>query len=470
MRRRILGSMVGLVVLSLVLVGAGTAMVAWTRAASTTERYVADQTRAMAVAFEEAIPFLARTARGPEHLERLRRSLDLEEIGLVLVPRDGGPIHVLSNLPSTVTDADLRPLAEEPGGPHVAAHTSGFRDDVAWAAAVVPLAPDAIGPAIIVAATRRAVDPLAGTYRWMLLGALASIAVSVLVAILLSRSLARPVADVAAAAHRIAEGHLDTRLGSTSSSERDRSRRPNEVDELVEAVDSMAEGLERSRGLERQFLLSVSHDLRTPLTSIRGYAEGLVDGAVTDVSGAGEVILSEAARLDRLVRDLLDLARLDTRQFALDLQPTDLAGTTTAVVHGFGPTATEAGISLSVGSGGPSMAMVDRDRWSQVVGNLVANGLRYGSTSVRVTIQASGDWIEVRVSDDGPGIDADDLPHVFERLYVAQHRPADRESGSGLGLAIVRELVEAMDGTVRAVSPPDGGTEMVVRLPSVGQD
>ncbi len=463
--------MVGLVVLAIVLVGAGTAVVAWTRAASTTERHVADQTRAMAVAFEDAMPYLTRPAIGPGRLERLQRSLDLEEIGLVLVPRDGGPLHVLSGLPDVVSEDDLRPLAEHPAGPDQEAHASGFRGEVAWAAAVVPLAPDAVGPAIVVVATRRAVDPLAGTYRWMLLGALASIVVSVLVALRLSRSLARPVVDVAAAAHRIADGRLDTRLdphpGQTSS------RRTDEVSELVAAVNAMAEGLERSRGLERQFLLSISHDLRTPMTSIRGYAEGLADGTVTDTRRAGEVVLAEATRLDRLVRDLLDLARLDARQFTLDPVAIDVASATVEVVHGFGPAAQEADITLTVVSsddGDTSTARIDHDRWSQVVGNLVENGLRYAASSLTVTIQAIDGWVEVRVADDGPGIAAADLPHVFERLYVAEHRPADRESGSGLGLAIVRELVEAMDGEVRADASSDGGTVMVVRVPSVGEE
>lgn len=462
--------MVGLVVLALILVGAGTAVVAGTRAASTTEQHVSDQTRAMAAAFEDATPFLARTALGPGRLDRLRRSLDLEEIGLVLVPRDGGALHVLSDLPAVVTDTDLRPLAEDPPGPHVAVHAAGFRDEVAWAAAVVPLAPDAIGPAIVVVATRRAVDPLAGAYAWMLLAALASIVVSVLVALRLSRSLARPVVDVAAAANRIAEGHLDTRLGPTSSGQSGRSRRPNEVDELIEAVDSMARGLERSRGLERQFLLSISHDLRTPMTSIRGYAEGLADGTVTDPRRAGEVVVAEAARLERLVQDLLDLARLDARQFALDLQATDVVAATVDVVHGFDPKADAAAIGLSVSSTGSPWALVDLDRWAQMVGNLIDNGIRYATTTVDVTVGSDDRWVELRVADDGPGIDAADLPHVFKRLYVAQDRPKDRESGSGLGLAIVSELVTAMGGEVRAVSPPDGGTEMVVRLPSAGQE
>ena len=115
-------------------------------------------------------------------------------------------------------------------------------------------------------------------------------------------------------------------------------------------------------------------------------------------------------------------------------------------------------------------SMVGHGRWAQIVGKLVENGLRDAATTLTVEIQSTGPSIQVRIIDDGPGIAADDLPHVFERRYVAQHRPADRESGSGRGLAIVRELVEAMDGEVEAVAPPDGGTEMVVRIPSVSEE
>ncbi len=477
MRIRLLTTMVGKVVLALVLVGAGTAVVASTRSASTTERHVVGQTLAMAAAFEDGMSYLTHPRLSQGVRERLRHSMNLDEIGMAVVPRDGSPLFVLSNLPNVVTDDDLRPLAEEAAGPDEAVHTSGVRDAVAWAAAVVPLPADATGPAIVVVASRRSVDPLAGTYQWMLLGALVSIIVSVLVALRLSHSLARPVTEVAAAAHQIAAGRLDARVDPYPAGSP--SRRPDEVSELVAAVNAMAEGLERSRGLERQFLLSVSHDLRTPMTSIRGYAEGLAEGTISEPIRAGKVILAEASRLERLVRDLLELARLDARQFALDLHPVDIAASTTEVVDAFGPAAAEAGIQVIVQTSATNPAgiandvvvsMVDHDRWAQIVGNLVENGLRYAATTLTVEIQPTGPWIQVRITDDGLGIPADDLPHVFERLYVAQHRPTVRESGTGLGLAIVRELVQAMDGEVEAVAPPDGGTEMVVRVPSVSEE
>jgi len=458
-KRRLLVTMVGLVVLSLVLVGLGTAVVAWVQSAAATEDHVEGQVRGMVASFEDSLPLLARQGFSTHRKERLLAALNLDDLGVALVPRDGGPIHVVTALPDEISGADLRPLAEDAAGPEEALSTSGHHGDTAWAAAVVPLDPDATGPAVVVVVTRRTADPLAGTYGWMLLAGLASLAVSALVALRLSRSLAQPVADATDAARRIADGRLDARLDEPDPGHSD------EPAELARAINAMAESLERSRGLERQFLLSVSHDLRTPLTSIRGYAEALRDGAGLDPERSAEVILAEAGRLDRLVRDLLELARLDARQFALEPLSVDLVEATTDAMEAFGPRAADAGLALRSRGDGPIPVDLDVDRWAQVVGNLVENGLRYARSSVEVSVEQDEANVVARVVDDGPGIAPEDLPHVFERLYVAQHRPADRESGSGLGLAIVRELVEAMDGTVSAETTIPSGTAMVVRLP-----
>ncbi len=452
--------MVGLVVLCLVLVGVGTAVVAWVRSADATEDHVEGQVRGVAASFEDSLPLLARQGFSPHRKERLLAALNLDDLGVAFVPRDGSPIHVVAALPDEVAAVDLRPLAEDASGPEEALSTSGHHGETAWAAAVVPLAPDATGPAVVVVATRRTADPLAGTYGWMLVAGLVSLVVSAFAALRLSSSLAQPVIDATDAARRIADGRLDARLDEPDPGRRD------EPAELARAINAMAEGLERSRGLERQFLLSVSHDLRTPLTSIRGYAEALRDGAGVDPARSAEVILAESGRLDRLVRDLLELARLDARQFALEPRPVDLHAVTADAVEAFAPLAEDADVTLRTVGDGPVPATIDLDRWAQVVGNLVENGLRYAATTLEVAIADDAGGLVVRVDDDGPGIDAADLPHVFERLYVAQHRPADRESGSGLGLAIVRELVEAMGGTVAAERRHPSGTSMVVRLPA----
>jgi two-component system sensor histidine kinase BaeS len=205
--------------------------------------------------------------------------------------------------------------------------------------------------------------------------------------------------------------------------------------------------------MERQFLLSVSHDLRTPLTSIRGYAEALADGQATDPSQAAWVILNEARRLERLVQDLLELARLDTRRFSLDLRAIDAADVVTETVEGFGPAAEKAGVALNVHAE-PAPCTADADRLAQVVANLLENALKYAATRIDVTV---GPGVEISVDDDGPGITTEDQPHVFEPFYRSTRTPT-REVGTGLGLAIVRELVEAMGGSVQA------GKAMVVRL------
>ena len=228
----------------------------------------------------------------------------------------------------------------------------------------------------------------------------------------------------------------------------------------------MAEVLERSKGVERQFLLSVSHDLRTPLTSIRGYAEAIADGALPDPAEGGHIILSEARRLERLVGDLLDLAKLESRSFALTLGPVDLVDVAAGTVDGFRPETGEAGVTMELVTGDePTVVNGDADRLAQIAANLLQNALKFARSEIRVSVESADGWARLAVSDDGPGIAPEDLPHVFERLYVSRHQPQRKEVGSGLGLAIVRELVTAMGGTVQASAAETGGACLSVLLP-----
>jgi two-component system sensor histidine kinase BaeS len=227
--------------------------------------------------------------------------------------------------------------------------------------------------------------------------------------------------------------------------------------------------------------MSVSHDLRTPLTSIRGYAEAIGDGTAPDVGHAADVILSESRRLERLVGDLLDLAKLDARRFSLDLQPVDATEVAAGITDSFAPAAAEAGLTLT-GDGTEAMVRADPDRLAQVVANLVENAFKFASSRIDVSVRSDGPGaggagaggdgaggageVVIAVQDDGPGIPPDDLDRVFERMFQSDRTPA-RHTGSGLGLAIVAELVGAMGGRVQAVSPvlDSRGTRLEVRLP-----
>jgi two-component system sensor histidine kinase BaeS len=232
--------------------------------------------------------------------------------------------------------------------------------------------------------------------------------------------------------------------------------------ELQRSINHMADSLERGRVLEQQFLLSVSHDLRTPLTSIRGYADGIHDGHVEPSRGAA-VIRQEAQRLERLVSDLLLLARLQSRSFTLDMVDLDLTAAVHTAAEGAAGSTTD--VVVHAITSGPVPVHADPDRLAQVLANLVENGTKYARANVFVSCRVEDGRAVCTVDDDGPGIGEADLPHVFERLYTARQRPDRTENPSGLGLAIVRELVTAMGGDVAAGAAPNGGARLSFWLP-----
>jgi two-component system sensor histidine kinase BaeS len=221
----------------------------------------------------------------------------------------------------------------------------------------------------------------------------------------------------------------------------------------------MADQLAASRDAERAFLLSVSHELKTPLTAIRGYAEGLGEGAF-EPAEAARVITTESARLERLVRDLLDLARMNRAEFAVRSELVDLAEVARESARRHEPTARSLGVELRAVAD-EAWVHGDADRILQIASNLVENALRETPAGGTVTVEAENG--RLIVSDTGPGIPAEDLPHAFERFYLYDKIGRDRLIGSGLGLAIVRQLATAMGGSVDVESGP-GGTTFTVRL------
>ena len=245
---------------------------------------------------------------------------------------------------------------------------------------------------------------------------------------------------------------------------------------LAGSINGMAQSLQDGRARERHLLLSVSHDLRTPLTSIRGFAEAIQDGAIEDNAQAADVIIAESRRLERLVGDLLDLTKLEARQVSIAIRPTDVAEVVTTTAEGFLPAAAKSGLAIVLRVPGhdgmpvsapPRPVAADPDRLAQLLANLLENSMTFARATVTVAVAedpASGESV-ITVDDDGPGIAPDDLQRVFERFYRADRGP-NRQMGSGLGLAIVAELAMAMGGTVRAESPvnADGGSRFVVTL------
>jgi signal transduction histidine kinase len=269
----------------------------------------------------------------------------------------------------------------------------------------------------------------------------------------LAQAIARPVGRAAEASRRVAAGERPGQLPVEG---------PEELALLATSFNEMSARLERAREAERTFLLSVSHELKTPLTAIRGYAEALAEEAVSPAEAA-EVLVAEAERLERLVHDLLDLARLDQRAFTVRREPLDLSAVAREAVRRHEHRAHGFEVRLEVEASGLAPALADPDRVLQVVSNLVENALRCTPTGGAVTVRAGPG--EIAVSDTGPGLDPQDLPRAFERFFLYRRHGRDRPVGTGLGLAIVKELVEAMGGTVAVSSAPGRGSTFTVSLP-----
>jgi two-component system sensor histidine kinase BaeS len=238
---------------------------------------------------------------------------------------------------------------------------------------------------------------------------------------------------------------------------------PRELALLAESFNEVAVQLAKAREAEQAFLLSVSHELKTPLTAIRGYAEGLEDGALP-AEEAAATIVAESKRLERLVGDLLDLARMRRAEFSVRREPVDLTAIAHEAFRRYETQARDFGVVLEVSGPETAPALADADRTLQVVSNLVENALRLTAAGGTVRIVASPG--EIRVEDTGPGLGPDELERAFERFYLYSRYGRERPVGTGLGLAIVKALAEGMGGSVEATSTPGRLTVFTVRLPA----
>jgi two-component system sensor histidine kinase BaeS len=285
------------------------------------------------------------------------------------------------------------------------------------------------------------------------LAALVGAALAAVVALLLARAVARPVTRVSDASRALAAGERPEPL---------RVSGPREVAALATSFNDLSVELGRTQEAERAFLLSVSHELKTPLTAIRGHAEALQDG-VLEPRGAGTVIDREARRLERLVGDLLDLARLRRRSFSILAEPIDLGDAALAAFERHEAAARTFGVELHAMAEPDALALGDPDRVLQALSNLVENALRSTPEGGTVRILAAPGRLEV--VDDGPGIDDADVPRAFERFYLYDRQRAERRVGTGLGLAVVRELADAMGGSAEVRSEPGVGSTFTIVLP-----
>jgi two-component system sensor histidine kinase BaeS len=300
----------------------------------------------------------------------------------------------------------------------------------------------------------------------VLLALVLGLVVAVVVAVLFARRLAAPLRRTAAAAHRLASGERSVRVEPEG---------PGEVAEVGAALNVLAEALEHSEQRQRQFLMSVSHELRTPLTAIRGFGEALADGVATGdaVPAAGATIVAESSRLERLVADLLDLARLGADDFRYDVAPVDLRPLLDAAGEVWRRRCEQEGLVFGLErADAPVVALADAARLRQVVDGLAENALRVtpAGRPLVIALRAEGAQAVVEVRDGGPGLTEEDRAVAFERSVLHDRYRGLRPVGTGLGLALVQALATGMGGSVEAgVAPAEGGACFRVRLPLAGR-
>jgi signal transduction histidine kinase len=283
-------------------------------------------------------------------------------------------------------------------------------------------------------------------------------AASILLALLLARSVSRPLNEVTAAADRIASGDYSYRI---------KSQEVGKAGKLARSFNHMAEEVEAARQRLRHFVADVSHELKSPLTAIQGFAQALRDGTAADErsrQNAARIIDEESRRLRRQVDELLQLSRLQSGQFKMNAGRLDLYAVLKQSADLFALSAADKHIELKLSASAGLWVKGDADRLEQVFNNLLDNAVKNSPVETRITVTALnyGNAIKVSVADSGPGLTPDQLAHVFERFYQV----TGVRTGVGLGLAISREIVLAHGGSIEARSSPGEGAEFVIFLPA----
>ncbi|MFM1818889.1 MAG: hypothetical protein RIS61_487 [Actinomycetota bacterium] len=287
------------------------------------------------------------------------------------------------------------------------------------------------------------------------LALIAGFTVAVAIGLLASRKLTKPLKEAADAAHRLAIGEREVSLVESG---------PSEISEIAQALNVLAKELTHSEGRQREFFLSISHELRTPLTAIRGYAEAMNDGVITaqEMTKVGSVVNAEAIRLDRLVADLLDLARTGAVDFPLQNQLIDLRDVVTEASSVWLDRAAREEVKfVSQVSSQPVLVNSDAVRIRQILDNLAENALRVTPSGQQIIFELTNDG-KLQVRDSGPGLSLEDIAVAFQPGELYERYKGVRRVGTGFGLALVGRLASRLGAIASAGKAPEGGASFTI--------
>ncbi|QSO52852.1 HAMP domain-containing protein [Alicyclobacillus curvatus] len=298
--------------------------------------------------------------------------------------------------------------------------------------------------------------------KWLLFVAgLGGILVSLGLTVILSKRIATPLQQMSKVAKEMTKGNYKAEVSVTGQ---------DEVAQLGEAINGLAANLNHLDTSRKAFLADVAHELRTPMSYIRGYSQVLDEGLFETEDEERKyirIIHDEAKRLESLVNDLFVLAQGDAQMLAMDRQSIEVSELISSVAERMRKKAEDKGIDIKVFSSDNLVLCADGARLEQVLVNLVDNAIRYTPAQghIELRLRKVGNFAEIAVSDTGVGIPKSDLPHIWERMYRVEKSRSRERGGTGLGLAIVKQIVEAHGGTVDAQSEENRGTTITVRIP-----
>jgi signal transduction histidine kinase len=472
LRFRLVASCLLIVVITLAAAGVGL----YARLGSYRNQLTTSTLRQVAAPIYYNLTLFAPQASTPRSGQRLRTELldylriQQQESGVIvlLIDKDGAVIRE-ANVDSTLLDEHFDVPPPPSRGPNFSqlpdgTHTTADGRTLLYVTVPVPVLVRGQQPginAIVVALPESAGPNVYKDLRQRLFFAGAvGMAAAVVAALVLWASLYRPMGKVTRGIRAVARGDYRERVPVSG---------PGEVRALAQDVNTMSDAVQASQRAVREFLANVSHELRTPLTSIRGFSQAMQDGTLDtpeERTRAARVIDVESRRLLHLVGELMDLSRIESGQQSMNVADVSVAELLQHVREVFSIRAGDAGIELQVQQDGDAIVSADFDRIEQVLGNLMDNAFRHARRGQRVVVgarKAAGNFAELFVSDEGEGIPAPDLPHVFDRFYRSKDEVSG--TGAGLGLTISREIVRAHGGEIRAESRPGGGTTFAFTLP-----
>ncbi|MBL8091249.1 MAG: hypothetical protein JNJ43_13025, partial [Anaerolineales bacterium] len=255
-----------------------------------------------------------------------------------------------------------------------------------------------------------------------------------------------------------ANGNLSTRIETQG---------PQDLKSLSESFNEMAFSLEKNDKERREMLADVAHELRTPLSVIRGRLEGIIDGVYEENGSQVSTALEQTYILERLIEDLRLLTLAETRQLQFDKRNVDVGQLIESTIEMFSAEASEKNIALAFNEkNGNLFATLDPQRFEQVMSNLIGNALRYVNEGGKVWVTANeiNDSLKITVNDNGTGIPEEDLPFIFDRFWRKDKSRSRTSGGTGLGLVIAKHLIEAQGGTIEAKNLDEGGLQVVIEL------